>query len=127
MNERLRWEEFRGRRLLVVDASNSDREEAWGVYAEFDLLVRDQEDASVLFLFDVENAYHELSLTERWKQAYALHDRKVRRVAVVGAHAGLKVVLAAYRFFVRLRGVDIDRKMRFFDEPLQAKEWLIES
>ncbi len=123
---RIRWETDASGRLLCFDFSNSDRAEAEALFELFDATVRAEEPGSVRLLADFENAWHAPDLTRRWKSASAAHDRQIKAAALVGVDGGIKVVVVAYRFYLRMRGIDVDRKMRLFDDPASARAWLAE-
>lgn len=121
---RVRWERDSRGELLVFDCSNNTREEAFLLFEAFDREVRQRPLGSVRVLADFENAYHAAELTSRWKESYAEHDRHVKKMACVGVSSGMKIVFAAYRFYSRLRGVDVDVKMRLYNDEGQARAWL---
>jgi hypothetical protein len=121
---RFKWEEDAAGRLLVVDFSNTNREEASALFELFDATVKAEAPGSIRLLADFENGFHSPDLTRRWKEASPDHDRQVRKVAMLGVTGGIKVVIMAYRFYLRLRGIDVDNKMRLFDGDAAARAWL---
>jgi hypothetical protein len=124
---RFKWEEDAAGRLLVVDFTNTNREEASALFELFDATVKAEAAGSIRLLADFENGYHAPDITRRWKEASADHDRQVRKVAMLGVTGGIKVVIMAYRFYLRLRGIDVDNKMRLFDGEAEARAWLAEN
>lgn len=123
---RLRWEQDPAGRLLVLDAANDSKDEAEAVFELFDATIRAEPDNSVRLLADLENGFHSPALTLRWKEAYKDHDRVIRKAAILGSTGGMKVVVSAYRFYLRMRGVDVDQKMRLFSDAASARAWLAE-
>lgn len=123
---RIQWQQDGAGRLLVFDFSNSSRAEAEALFELFDATVRAEPEGSVRLLADFENGWHAPELTRKWKSASAAHDRQIRRAALLGVTGGIKVVVVAYRFYLRLRGIDVDNKMRLFDDEAAARAWLAE-
>jgi hypothetical protein len=121
---RFKWEEDAAGRLLVVDFSNTNREEASALFELFDATVKAEAEGSVRLLADFEGGFHAPDLTRRWKEASSEHDRQIRRAALIGVTGGIKVVIMAYRFYLRLRGIDVDNKMRLFNQEGEARAWL---
>lgn len=124
---RLRWEQDPRGRLLIFDCSDNTLEEARSLFDGFHAAVLAEPAGSVRVLADFENAAHEPALTRRWKEAFPEHNRQIRAFAAVGVTGGMKMVIAAYRFYARLRGGDIETKMRFFENQEEARAWLAES
>lgn len=123
---RIKWQDDGAGRLLVFDFSNSSRAEAEALFELFDATVRAEPEGSVRLLADFENGWHAPELTRKWKTASAAHDRHIRRAALLGVTGGIKVVVMAYRFYLRFRGIDVDNKMRLFDDEAAARAWLAE-
>ena len=125
LGKRVRWEQAGDQRYLWFDCSNCNRDEGYALQEAFHEQISAQRGEGLLVLADFENGYHDSTLTARWKDLYAEHDKKVAKIACLGVLGSMKVVFAAYRFFVRLRGVDIDAKMQLFDEREAARAWLL--
>jgi hypothetical protein len=125
LGKRVRWEGSGAARYLWFDCSDCNRDEAYALQAAFQREVGGQAPGSARVLADFENGYHESALTQRWKDLYAEHDHRVQRIACLGVVGTMKVVFAAYRFFVRFKGVDIDAKMRLFEDRDEALAWLL--
>ena len=123
----MRWEGSGATRYLWFDCSDCNRDEGYALQAAFNREVGSQPAGSVRVLADFESGYHESALTQRWKELYAEHDHRVHKIACLGVVGTMKVVFAAYRFFVRLKGVDIDAKMRIFEDKEEALGWLLEA
>jgi hypothetical protein len=121
---RVRWEQDAAGRLLVFDFGNTSQPEAEALFELFDSTVRAEPEHSVRLLADLEDAYHAPDLVRRWKTASAAHDRQIRMAALTGVHGGLKVVVSAYRLYLRLRGIDVEAKLRLFDDAAEARAWL---
>lgn len=124
---RLRWEEDAKGRLLVFDCSNNTLPEAWALFENFHAAILAEPAGSVRVLADFENAAHEPRLTNRWKNEWASQNAQVAKFACLGVTGGIKVVIAAYRFYARLRGSDLDSRMRFFDQESEARDWLLKN
>jgi SpoIIAA-like len=124
LGRRVRWEQDSRGRFLVFDCSNNTLEEAYALFDAFHDAVMAEPAGSVRVLADFENAAHEPKLTRRWKSAWQVHNGQVRILACLGVTGGIKVVIAAYRFYARLRGTDLDARMRFFDREEEARAWL---
>jgi hypothetical protein len=125
--ERLRFIEHKGRPILLMDCSANNRDEAYAIFDAFDALIRKQAPKSTLVLCDFENAYHDMNILSRWKKASPEHEAYVIRTANLGVSGTFKVAMAAYRFFARLAGVEIDALMRDFKDEEEAKDWLLEA
>jgi len=126
LSGRMRWEGEGPERYLWFDCSDCGREEAYALQEAFDRELKAQPGGGLRVLADFENGYHESALTQRWKALWKDHDERVQRIACLGVVGGIRIVFAAYRFFVRLQGVDIDAKMRVFDSKDEALPWLLE-
>jgi hypothetical protein len=122
---RVRWESSGAQRYLWFDCSDCNRDEGYALQAAFQREVSSQAPGSVRVLADFENGYHDSTLTRQWKDLYAEHDQRVLKIACLGVEGSMKVVFAAYRFYVRLKGVDIDSKMRIFGDKREALAWLL--
>jgi hypothetical protein len=72
------------------------------------------------------NSDHGTALTRRWKDQHGEHAARVHKIACLGVVGSMKIVFAAYRFFVRLKGVDVDAKMQLFDDKETALAWLLD-
>lgn len=123
---RFKWEQDAVGRLLVVDFSNTNKDEAHALFEIFDAQVKAEPEHSVRLLGDFENGYHAPELTKRWKEASPEHDRHVTKVAMLGVTGGIKIVIMAYRFYLRLKGIDVDNKMQLFNSEAEARAWLAE-
>lgn len=125
LSRRVAWREQDGRRYLWFDCSDCNKEEGYALQEHFHELVAPQPLDSVRVLADFENGYHDTDLTRRWKDLHAEHASRVHKIACLGVVGSMKIVFAAYRFFVRLKGVDVDAKMQLFDDKETALEWLL--
>ena len=123
--ERLRFIEHKGSKILLMDCSSNSKQEAYDIFDDFDALIKMQGPKSTLVLCDFENAYHDITILTRWKRASPSHEPYVLRTANIGVSGTFKVAMAAYRFFARLSGVDVDAIMRDFHEEEAAKDWLV--
>lgn len=126
LHERVRWEQDALGELLVYDCSNNGMADAVPLFEAFHREVMSRPAGTVRVLADFENAVHGTEITKLYKDAHAEHDRQVKKIACLGITGGMRIVLAAYRFFARLKGVDIDGKMRLLDDASQARAWLLE-
>jgi hypothetical protein len=124
LGRRVRWEQDKLGRLLIFDCSNNNRDEAYALLDAFMAALRPEPPVSVRVLVDLENAVHETGLTRRWKEAVMEQDTRVAKVALLRITSGMKVVMAAYRFYARVRGVEIDTKMVYFEDEARARAWL---
>lgn len=124
LGRRVRWERDKLGPLLIFDCSNNNRDEAYALLDAFMAAVLPQPPASVRVLVDLENAVHETALTRRWKEAVLEQDTRIAKAALLGITSGMKVVIAAYRFYARVRGVEIDTKMVYFEDEARARAWL---
>ena len=127
LSARVHWERDAAGELLVFDASNDTREEVLPLFEAFHREVLSRPAGTVRVLADFENAVHSTEITRKWKDAHDEHDRQVRKIACLGVTGGMKIVFAAYRFYARLRGLDIDVKMKLFDAEGPARAWLLEN
>lgn len=122
----VRWEDHRGRRYLLMDGSRNDRAAAWKSYEDFHALLYQEPLDSVRVLADFSDSYYESELTDKWKKAVEKDNTYVVQGALVGIEGGMKIMIAAYAFFARLRGVPVDKKLRYFESREQALAWLFE-
>jgi hypothetical protein len=125
LGKRVRWESSGATRYLWFDCSDCNREEGYALQQAFNREIGSQEPGTARVLGDFESAYHDSTLTRLWKESYTLHDHRIHKIACLGVVGTIKVVFAAYRFFVRLKGVDVDAKMRLFDDQREALAWLL--
>jgi len=109
-----------------MDNSSNTKEEAYAMFDEFDALIRKQALDSTLVLVDFENCYHDVTILGKWKQASVDHVKYVKKTASVGVTGSFRMAMAAYRFFVRFRGHEIDKILHDFDSVEAAKDWLLE-
>ena len=109
-----------------MDNSSNSKDEAYAMFDEFDALVRSQPKASLLVLCDFENCYHDVTILGKWKRASEEHQLYITKSANLGISGSFRIAMAAYRFFARLRGVEVDTIMRDFSDELSAKDWLVE-
>ncbi|HTB22952.1 MAG TPA: hypothetical protein VK914_09620 [bacterium] len=126
LGRRVRWEKDKLGRILVFDCSNNSLEEAYALFHAFQDAVLSQPEGSVRVLADLENGSHDIALTRMWKEAIPSHDRIVTKLALLRVTGSMKVVIAAYRFYARVRGVEVDLKMAYFEDETKAREWLAE-
>lgn len=126
LSQRVRWEGEASQRYLWFDCSDCNREEGYALQELFHEWVGSQPPDSVRVLADFENGYHDTALTRRWKDVHAEHAERVHKIACLGVVGSIKVVFAAYRFFVRLKGVDVDAKMQLFEDKEAALAWLLD-
>ena len=124
--ERLRFIEHAGKKLLFMDCSSNTKEEGYAIFDDFEALLKQQPEKSVLLFCDFENCYHDSVILGRWKKASPEHQRYIKKAACVGVSGGFKIAMAAYRFFARFSGIDIDTIMHIFNEESDAKNWLVE-
>ena len=124
LGDRVRWETDRRGRLLIFDCSNNNRDEAYALFDAFQRTVLPEPPGTVRVLMDFENAAHETELTRRWKEASLDHNRQITKAAMVGVTGGMKIVLAAYRFYARMKGMEIETKTAFFEDETAARAWL---
>jgi hypothetical protein len=125
LSGRLRWEDDARGKLLVFDCSNNTLPEAWALFEAFHAAIMAEPAGSVRVLADFENAAHEPRLTNRWKSEWSNQNAQVQKIACLGVTGGIKVVIAAYRFFARLKGVEVEARMKFFDQERDARDWLL--
>jgi hypothetical protein len=125
--ERLRFIEHKGRKLLYMDCSSNNKDEAYAIFEQFDVLIRKEPERSVLVLCNFENCYHDSVILGKWKRASTEHERHVSRTACVKVEGLFKIAMAAYRFFARLRGIEVEGIMRNFGDEEAAKDWLVDA
>jgi hypothetical protein len=125
MAKRVRWVGVGEGRYLSMDCSNCDKAEGYALLDAFDQALQGEPADSVRLLVNFFHGYHDLTLTGLWKDRYQHHDMQTRKVACLGVTGGMRVVVAAYRFYVVLMGRDMDSKVRVFDEEGKALEWLL--
>jgi hypothetical protein len=123
---RAHWEQDGLGELFVFDCSNNAVGDAKPLFEAFHREVLSRPAGTVRVLADFENAVHDPAITKLYKDAHSEHDRQIRKIACLGINGGMKIVFAAYRFFVRIKGVDVDAKMRLFDDVGPARAWLLE-
>jgi hypothetical protein len=126
LGRRVRWERDKLGPLLIFDCSNNNHDEAYALLDAFMAAVLPEPPGSVRVLVDLENAVHETGLTRRWKAAVMEQDTRVAKVALLRITSGMKVVMAAFRFYARVRGVEVDTKMVYFEDEARARAWLEE-
>lgn len=124
--ERLSFIEHQGKRILFMDNSANNRDEAYAMFDAFDSLVRAQPEKSLLVLCDFENCYHDVTILGKWKKASQEHQRIIIKSANLGISGSFRIAIAAYRFFARLRGIEVEQIMRDFNDESAAKNWLVE-
>lgn len=112
--------------LLILDDSHTTQQEAWQLFRDFDQHAKAQPDQSLRLLLDYTESWHEPDLTEAWQKAFQRHERVVVKAAVFGATRSVRLAVTAYRFFARLKGADVERRLRSFKTEEEARAWLLE-
>lgn len=126
VGSRVRWEgDVRGK-VLVIDSSATRRDEAYALFYACQREFAGQPADSVRLLMRLENAFYDSALVRLWKGAAVDNNRVVVRWAFTGLSGGVKAALAAYRFYTKMRGIDLDSKIKYFDDDAQARIWLAE-
>lgn len=123
---RVRLEKDARGTIIVLDDTDSTQQEAWAAFRAFDEYVKGLPDKSVRVLANFTGAWHEGSLTQAWQAAHAHHERVVLKAAVFGAARALRLAVTTYRFYSRLQGLDVDKRIRMFDSEEEARAWLAE-
>jgi hypothetical protein len=104
--------------LIYLDFSNCGMDQVVQVIAEGTQLIRAQPPSSVLVLSDFTNTTHDPRLTQVLKEFTAGNKPYVKASASVGITGMGKVLYDAVMKFT-------GRNVPLFDNPDQAKEWLI--
>ena len=117
--ERVSFIQHKGKKILYIDASNVNIEEALAVIAKARETIRSQPEKSVFILTNLTNARFDDKVTAAMKEYVAGNKPYVAKSAVVGV-TGLKQIL--YNAIMKFSG----RKVVMFNTQDQAKEWLVE-
>jgi hypothetical protein len=120
MEERVKFIEHQGQRILVQDLTDSvSAEENMGIFDRTQVISLSQPSRSVRLLTNVTNAHYSSQAVERLKQFSRTITPHMLASAAVGVTGIKKIVLQS---LIRLTG----RKITLFDTVEQALDWLAE-
>jgi hypothetical protein len=120
MEDRTRFIEHRGKRILLMDYSNlHDPQQAISEIRHSMEVIETQPFGSVLALTVVRDARYNTAVLQAVKELAAHNAPYVRASAVVGMSGLHRIAYQAVLLFSR-------RKIQTFDNEEQAKDWLVE-
>ena len=116
--ERVRFIQYGGKDILLVDFSDCKPDEAHLIIDKAKALICTRPEQSLLTLTDVTNFRFDEKISDRMKE-YAAHNKPFVKAAAVVGIAGLKkIMFQAVMVFSK-------RKLHAFDTVDQAKTWLV--
>ena len=122
--EKLEWIHFRNQKILSIEVDHSSEEQSLQFLQAFVDEISGQENGSVLFLADLNHAGFLPAVALKWQSQQRLIHSKCARVAVVGAHGVIFIAAQTFLNIARVAGFELGRKIRFFENPDLAKQWL---
>lgn len=111
--------QHKGRKILYLDGSNCNAEEALTLIATARDIIRSQPEKSLYTFTDITNSRFNEKVTEAMKEYVAGNKPYVVAAAVVGV-TGLKQIIL--NSILKISG----RKLMMFDRHAQALDWLVE-
>jgi hypothetical protein len=119
MDDRIRFIEHRGKRILLIDFSGSTPEQILGIVAEVQEQIAEQPRDSVLTLADFTGAQVDKAAATRIKEALVFDRPFVRRSAWVGTESLPKVFYENFKQFSQ-------REFPTFNTRAEAMDWLVQ-
>jgi hypothetical protein len=118
--ERLKFVEYKGKKILVEDFSNiNDEEEFIALLNQAEQIIHSQPPKSVLAVVDLKNARFSPRISEISKEATESNTPYIRASAMVGVSGLMGIMVRAISRFAR-------RDLVSFNTREEAMEWLIQ-
>ena len=124
--DQIEWIEFRDQPILSIEFDHASEEKSLLLMREFVDEISRQADGSVLFMAGLAHAGFQPNLVLKWQNLQNLIHSKCARVAVVGAHGVIAIAAQTFINIARSAGLEIGHKVRFFENPELAKQWLVD-
>ncbi|MBN1889288.1 MAG: hypothetical protein JW850_14940 [Thermoflexales bacterium] len=119
MEERIRFVDYKGKRILLEDFSSiRDEREFLALIKQAEGIVQSQPPKSVLVAVELTGARFSSTISQASKEASARNTPYVKASAMVGVKGLMQVMLKAVSTFAH-------RELVSFDTREQAMEWLI--
>ncbi len=121
MKERIKWIEYKGKKILFLDYTNLSYVRPEEMYATFDNardFILKNGGTNILLLIDVTGSYADSKTIKRLKEDGKLENLLIKKEAVIGI-TGLKLT------FVKAISVFANIGIEVFDTEEKAKEWLV--
>jgi hypothetical protein len=116
--EHVQFITFQGKRILLVDMSNAQQEDALAILSEAKKVIGTQLPQSLLTLTDVSEMRYNVAVAQAFKDLSVFDKPIVRAAAVVGVDGLMKIMLNG---IIKVSS----RQFGLFDSREQAQEWLI--
>ncbi len=117
--ERVRFLEYKGRQVLLLDFANCTDEDVFDMMLEAQKIVTSQPEASMLTLSDYSSGHFSRAAVLRMKETAARDRPYVKREAVVGVESMPEALYKGLRDFS-------SRKFPAFKTREEALAWLVE-
>ena len=115
--ERVFFTHHKGKKILIIDASNCKHDESLAVISRAKQIIQSQPLNSVYTYTDTTNTMYNAELSSAMKEYVAGNKPYVKAAASVGT-SGLKQIL--YNALLKFSG----RNIKLFDNKQQALDWL---
>ncbi|HPV48879.1 MAG TPA: hypothetical protein PLB14_04165 [Smithellaceae bacterium] len=115
--ERVFFTQHKGKKILVIDASNCKHDESLAIITKAKKIIRSQLPNSVYTFTDTTNTAYNTQVAEAMKEYVAGNKPYVKAAASVGT-SGLKQIL--YNALLKFSG----RNIKLFNNKQQALDWL---
>lgn len=122
--DKLEWIQYRNMKILSVEIDHAPEEKSLVLLKQFVSEISAQENDSILFLANLSQAAFHPKVAIQWQNHQGLIHAKCARLAVVGAHGVISIAAQTFLNMARVAGLEIGRKVRFFENPDLAKRWL---
>lgn len=117
-----------GKKLVKLDMSSRDRDEARQLLRDYDGWVMGQKSRSLRLLLNFDGFYYDPAFITQWKRALGRHDAFIKKSAIINAPPLLHVIVALARQFATLSAAPMKRdRAVFFPGEESALDWLAES
>ena len=119
MEDRIRFVDYKDKKILLEDFSNiQDEDELINLIKAAGEIVQSQPRASVLVLVDMTNARYSPGVTQESKQVAAKNTPYIHASSMVGVRGLMDIIIKAINTFT-------GRQLMVFQTREQAMEWLI--
>lgn len=118
MRNEIQVVDHKGKKIILLDFSNSTKESIQAIIAESKDFIKKQPASSALTLTDISNLHFDSDVMNMFKE-FTVHNKPfVKAGAVVGVKGILK---AAYNFVMYFSG----RNLPLFETREKAMDWLV--
>jgi hypothetical protein len=122
----VQWVNHRDKEILLVDFGQIYETHSVHTLQRVVEEISGRPDGSVLLLADLSRAGYLPNVALKWQKEQHLLHSKCARMAVLGARGIIAIAAQTFLSLARAAGLELGRKVRFFENPDLAKEWLVQ-